>query len=348
MKARILALLRETKTYVSGQQLSETFGVSRTAVWKVIKQLEQEGYPIEAVPKKGYRLLEQTTDVPPGAESDLLAPEIYTGSDIYSRLRTEWAGRPVHFYACTGSTNVEAKRLAEEGAPHGTLVTADMQTAGRGRRGRSWDSPSGTNIYFTILLKPEFAPDKASMLTLVIAHAIARVLRDRLGLADAVGIKWPNDIVIHGKKVCGILTEMSVEQDYIQHVVIGVGINVRRQTFPAELAERAITLDEAFTEACGKEVLVNRSSLLAEIMQAFEEDYAQFTETCSLERLMPSYNALLVNRDREVCVLDPAGEYRGTAEGITPMGELIVRLPDGSRRTVYAGEVSVRGVYGYG
>jgi len=351
MKAKILALLREKKTYVSGQQLSEEFGVSRTAVWKAINRLKKEGYRIDAVPKKGYLLREPDAETATGAASwteqkdgdaRKLPTEIYTRDDISSRLCTEWAGRTLYFYDVTGSTNAEVKRLAEEGALHGTVVVADMQTAGRGRRGRSWDSPAGTNIYFSILLKPDFAPDRASMLTLVIAHAIARCFRETLGL-DATCIKWPNDIVIDGKKTCGILTEMSVEQDYIQYVVIGVGINVRRQTFPAEIADRAIALDEAATVIS----MIDRSKLLADILKFFEEDYEKFLQTDSMKPLQAFYNEMLVNRDREVCVLDPAGEYRGIAKGITETGELIVELPDGSRRRVYAGEVSVRGIYGY-
>ena len=332
MKAKILALLREKKTYVSGQQLSESFGVSRTAVWKAVNSLKNEGYPIEAVTNKGYLLRE--------------SEEIYSQNDIASRLNTKWAGQTLYFYDVVGSTNAEIKRLAEEGAPHGTVAVADMQTAGRGRRGRSWDSPANTNIYFSILLRPGFAPGRASMLTLVIAHAVAKCFRETLGLSD-IGIKWPNDIVMDGKKICGILTEMSVEQDYIQYVVIGVGINVRSQIFPAEIADRAIALDEVIAKHAQSAARVNRSVLLADILRYFEEDYENFLQTCSMKPLQDSYDKLLVNKDREVCVQDPAGEYKGTARGITETGELIVEMPDGSRREIYAGEVSVRGIYGY-
>ena len=312
---------------MSGQQLCEQFGVSRTAVWKAIGQLRKEGYEIEAMPNKGYRL------------NGEVQTEIYTKSEIASRMQTKWAGQKVYFYEETGSTNVEAKRLAEAGAPHGTLVVADMQTAGRGRRGRGWISPPSTNIYFTLVLKPAFAPDRASMLTLVAAHAITETFRDELGLA--AGIKWPNDVVIDGRKTCGILTEMSLEQNDIQYVVIGVGINVRRQEFAPEIADRAIALDEVCAEP------VDRSRLLAAVMSRFETDYELFTQTCSMELLRDSYDKMLVNLDREVCVLDPAREYNGVARGINDRGELLVELPDGKVRQVYAGEVSVRGIYGY-
>ena len=337
MKAKILALLRESKEYVSGQQLCEQFGVSRTAVWKAIEQLREEGHKIDAVPRKGYLLVEEP-------ESELTR-EIYTQSELSSRMQTRWAGKKVYFYDSIGSTNVQARQLAEEGDTNGALIVTDMQTAGRGRRGRSWSSPAGTNIYFTLLLRPTFHPSKASMLTLVMAHAVADAIGEETAGAGAtepaVGIKWPNDIVIQGKKVCGILTEMSVEQDDIRHVVIGAGINVRRQDFAPEIAEKAVCLDEV----CGREV--NRCRLLAAIMKAFERDYEAFEAAGSLTPLKASYDARLVNRDREVCVLDPAGEYRGIAKGITDTGELIVELFDGTVQRVFAGEVSVRGIYGY-
>ncbi len=330
MKAEILALLREQKTYVSGQQLCEQFGVSRTAVWKAIKQLQEEGHVIEAAPKKGYLLIEQEAEA---------FREIYTQSEISSRMRTRWAGKTVYFYESTGSTNAQARKLAEEGAPHGSLIVTDMQTAGRGRRGRSWCSPAGFNIYFSLLLRPDFAPDKAAMLTLVMAHAVAGAIAEETGVL--AGIKWPNDIVIDGKKVCGILTEMTVEQDDIRYVVIGTGINVRRQDFPPEVADKAICLDEA----CGRKV--ERSRLLAAVMKAFEEDYEAVEREGSLAPLKDSYEGMLLNRDREVCVLDPKGEYRGIARGIADTGKLLVELADGRMRVVSAGEVSVRGVYGY-
>lgn len=260
--------------------------------------------------------------------------------------------KKIAYYHCTDSTNVRAKAAAEGGALEGTLIVADQQTAGRGRRGREWDSPMGKNIYFSLLLRPECSPEKASMLTLVMALAVARGIEHCVkGIGEqsceenaegySVGIKWPNDIVLNGKKVCGILTEMSLRQNAPYYVVIGVGINVYEQRFADSLADKATALE---TEL-GKKL--SRSELIANIMEAFEEYYAVFTETQSLSRLREMYNALLVNRNRSVCVLDPGGEWRGTATGITDTGELCVVLADGSVTTVYAGEVSVRGIYGY-
>lgn len=334
MKTEIITLLRQRGTYISGQELCERFGVSRTAIWKQIEQLKKDGYVIEAVKNRGYLLKEEE------------APRVFGYVEIQSRLHSKWAGQNLIYFDSTDSTNVQAKRLAEEGAPHGTVVVADQQTAGRGRRGRGWISPSGTNLYFTILLRPEVEPDKASMLTLVMAMAVAEGIgracdKRKPGHCD-IGIKWPNDIVIDGRKACGILTEMSlsVEQDSIQHVVIGVGVNVAKQAFAEELQGRAMALEEVFEK-------VNRAQLLASILEVFEGQYEKFCETGDLSGLKESYNALLVNRDRQVRVLDPKGEFEGIARGIRETGELMVELPGGEIRDIYAGEVSVRGIYGY-
>lgn len=325
MKAEILALLRERADYVSGQELCGHFGVSRTAVWKAINQLKKEGYRIKAVQNKGYHLLPEEA--------------VFGKNEIESRLQTKWAGRNLSFYESINSTNIRAKLEAEDGAPEGTLVVADMQTAGRGRRGRGWESPAGRNVYFTLVVKPSFAPDRASMLTLVMALAVNRAIRKVTGISSA--IKWPNDLVAEGRKVCGMLTEMSVERDYIHYIVIGVGINVAKQEFPEEIAGTAAALEE-FTGSP-----INRAELVAEVMSAFEEYYETFCRTADLSGLTQEYNESLVNSGRTVRVLDPKGEFCGTAKGINELGELLVEREDGTTEAIYAGEVSVRGVYGY-
>lgn len=325
MKAEILSLLRERADYVSGQDLCEHFGVSRTAIWKAIGQLKKEGFVIEAVQNRGYRLIQEG--------------EIFGQHELDSRMDTKWAGHPVEFFDTIDSTNLRAKLAAENSAPQGTLIVADMQTAGRGRRGRSWNSPAGTNVYFTLVLKPDFAPDRASMLTLVMAMAVAEGIQQTCGIVT--GIKWPNDIVIGGKKTCGILTEMSMQQEYIQHIVIGVGINVGLQEFAPEVAATATCLEKE----CGRKV--PRATLVAAIMKSFEKYYEIFLETLDFSKLLEPYNKMLVNCNREVRVLDPAGEFTGISKGINQTGELLVEREDGSVTEVYAGEVSVRGIYGY-
>lgn len=259
--------------------------------------------------------------------------------ELESIMDTKWAGHPLLCFDSLDSTNLRAKQEAEGGAPEGTLILSDMQTAGRGRRGRSWDSPAGCNLYFTLLLRPGCAPDSAPMVTLVMALAVAEGIFEACGLRAE--IKWPNDLVVKGRKVCGILTEMSAETGNARYVVIGVGINVGLQEFSPELKDTAASLQAE----CGREV--SRAALLADSMKAFEKYYDSFCRRGDLSGILGKYNNLLVNRDREVRVLDPGGEFEGVARGINRRGELLVEREDGSMACIYAGEVSVRGIYGY-
>lgn len=325
MKTKILELMRDNQDYISGQELCERFGVSRTAVWKAVNQLKEEGYDIEAVRNKGYRLKS--------------APEVLSESELGSRIHTRWAGRNLSYLKETDSTNNDAKRCMEEGGAHGTLIVAERQTAGRGRRGKLWESPEGTAIYMTIGMKPEFAPDKVSMLTLVMALSVAQAIEEQSGLE--AGIKWPNDVVVNKRKVCGILTEMILEAEYIRCVVTGVGINVNQPSMPEEIAQTATSL---FIEKGEK---LSRAALIESVMRHFENNYDCFIGSLDLSELKEAYEARLANKDKLVRVLDPKGEYEGIARGIRCTGELIVELPDGIVREVYAGEVSVRGYYGY-
>lgn len=263
MKTEILKMLRESDNYISGQQLCEHFQVSRTAVWKVIKQLESEGYRIEAVRNKGYRIVE--------------CPDVLSKEEIDSLMKTVVMGRNVLYYDKTDSTNTRVKKLAEEGAVHGTLVVADMQSAGKGRRGREWESPENKNIYMSVLLRPDFEPVKAPMLTLVMALSAAEAVEEKENLA--VKIKWPNDLVIGTKKICGILTEMSAEIDFINYVVVGIGINTNTEIFPEELKEKATSL------RLEKGEVVKRAELIACIMEKFEKNYEQFLKVKDLSFL---------------------------------------------------------------
>ncbi len=325
MKTAILRLLKEDDSYISGQQLCDRFQVSRTAVWKAVEQLKKEGYMIEAVRNKGYRLVD--------------SPDVMSKAEIESMVRTKWAGRSVIYYDETDSTNIQAKLAGENGSEHGTLVVADRQVAGKGRRGRSWESPKGVCIYMTLLLRPSIAPVKAPMLTLVMALSVAEAVRELTGLK--AGIKWPNDIVLNKKKICGILTEMSTEIDYINYVVTGVGINTNQETFSEEIRKRATSL---LIEG-GRHI--SRSELVAAVMERYEENYERFMETKDLSGLQEKYNGMLVNCGREVRVLEPKGEYSAFASGINEVGELVVTTPEGEEKHIFAGEVSVRGIYGY-
>ena len=325
MKSEILAALRESQDYVSGQELCEKLQVSRTAIWKKIKELQGEGYEIEAVPNRGYRIVG--------------CPDIIAAEEVESRLKSKWAGHPIKYFEEITSTNQYAKRIGEEGAPEGTLVVADEQTQGKGRSGRVWSTPHGTAIAMTLLIRPKLPPASISMVTLVMGLAVARACRELYHLP--VGIKWPNDVVIHGKKLCGILTELSAEMMSVNYVVIGTGINVNVKEFPEEIQKTATSIALELGHETG------RAELIASCMEYFEVYYEKFIQAGDLSPLMEEYNELLLNRDQKVRVLEPGREYTGTALGINQNGELLVVREDGSRTAVYAGEVSVRGVYGY-
>ena len=325
MKEEILRLLRGADGYISGQELCNRFGVSRTAVWKAINQLKEAGYEIEAQQNKGYRLK--------------AAPDLMTEAEIKSLMHTDWVAKEVLYFDTIDSTNTKAQELAEKGYPSGTLVVADKQESGKGRRGRSWVSPSGTGIFMTLMIKPDINPNNASMLTLVAALAVAKAITSVTG--EKAMIKWPNDIVVNGKKVCGILTEMNAQFDYINHIVVGIGINVHNESFPEEISQMASSL---MIEAGGK--MFHRAQIIAETMSYFEQYYDTFLQTQDLSALVREYDELLVNMNKAVRVLDPKEPFDGKAMGITPKGELIVDTWE-SRKLVSSGEVSVRGIYGY-
>lgn len=325
MKTEILKLLKESDGYLSGQELCGSLGVSRTAVWKVINQLREEGYRIEAVSNRGYRLV--------------MSADVITEAELSSQMEGGLAGSHLEYHEELDSTNNRAKRLGEEGAPDGTLVTADYQTAGKGRRGRGWVSERGTGIWMSLLLRPDVPPSSASMLTLVAALAVVKGIKAATGLDSQ--IKWPNDIVLNGKKICGILTEMSAELEHIHYVVIGIGINANIREFPEEIRDKATSL---YLES-GQ--MVVRSQVIAAVMKAMNQYYGIFLESGDLTPLREEYEKHLVNLGREVLVLAPAGEYQGTSLGIDKTGELLVQLKDGTVNHVVSGEVSVRGIYGY-
>ena len=226
MREKILQLLKEQEDYVSGQDICGQLGVSRTAVWKNIKALKEAGYQIDSVNNRGYKLL---------AEPDKLSE---TGIRGYKN--TQWLGEAIVYKDSLDSSNTRAKLMGENGAENGTLVVTDCQTAGKGRRGRSWVSPTGMNCYFTVLLRPDILAEKASMITLVAALALAKAIKETAQL-DTM-IKWPNDVIANGKKLCGILTESSTDLEYINYVVVGIGVNCNQTEFPDEIKETASSI----------------------------------------------------------------------------------------------------------
>ena len=262
---------------------------------------------------------------------------IYNETTIADQIHTKWAGKTVHFAREIDSTNLWIKRLAKEGAPEGTLALAEFQSAGRGRLGRSWEVPEGTSVMMSILLRPKFEPQYAPTLTLVMGMAVAKAVKS---LGFDVSIKWPNDVVVSHKKICGILTEMGVRDGKIDYAVIGVGINVNIKEFPEEMVDKATSL---YLES-GKEF--DRSQIPGLVMEAFEKYYEKFAATCDLSGLKEEYESILANYNQPVRVLAKE-PYEGVTRGITDGGELLVEKTDGTIVAVSAGEVSVRGLYSY-
>ena len=283
----------------------------------------------------------------------------YNEETISQAIHTKWAGKTVHFARETDSTNAWIKRLAKEDAQHGTLAVAEFQTAGRGRFDRKWESPEGSSVMMTLLLRPEFEPRYASMLTLVMGLSVAQAVEE---LGYEASIKWPNDVVLSRKKICGILTEMGTNGVKINYVLIGVGINVNTGDFPGELQDKATSL---FLESKERRTY-DRTQVIALVMKYFERNYEKFVETCDLTLLQEDYQKILANFGQPVRVLDADRSFEGICRGIDRDGELLVECAEesicqnkaellldktGSEGKkivkVGAGEVSVRGLYSY-
>mgnify|MGYP000404828221 CR=1 FL=1 len=321
-KDEVLKYLQKHNDYVSGEELSERLMVSRTAVWKHINTLRSAGYEIESVTNRGYRLL---------SSPDQIAPEF-----ILSGLKTKALGKTVFSFDSIDSTNAQAKRQALSGAPNGSLFIAERQTGGKGRLGRAWESPSGTGLWFSVLLRPDSLPVQVTGITLLAGLTVCRAIRKQTK-APAM-IKWPNDIVIGNKKVCGILTEMAAEIDRIEYVVVGIGINANIEKFPDELSVKATSL----RMECGRPVA--RIELLQEILKEFEEILCDDIDRP--EAILTEYKAHCVSLNRTVGFTRNQQSVSATAVDVSPAGELIVRCEDGSLLPINAGEVTVQGIYG--
>lgn len=321
LKEKILDCLRAHSGYVSGEELSERLGVSRTAVWKNIKTLRAGGYGIESVTNRGYRLTS--------------CPDVITPEEITPGLDTKVIGKSIFCFDQIDSTNEEAKRRAVSDAPDGSLFVADQQLGGKGRLGRAWASPAGTGLWFSILLRAGMLPARVTGLTLLAGLAVCRAVRAFTGCEAR--IKWPNDIVIGSKKVCGILTELSAEIDRVNYVVVGIGVNVNTPSFPEELRKKATSL---LLETGAP---VSRTGLLREILRRFEEILAQ--EKRDGAALLEEYRRRCVSLNRKVGFTREGRALEGVATGIASGGELIVSC-EGKEILVSSGEVTVQGIYG--
>ncbi|MEW6274724.1 MAG: biotin--[acetyl-CoA-carboxylase] ligase [Bacillota bacterium] len=320
MKEQVLTLLKEHQPeFVSGELICKNLGVSRTAVWKHIQTLRAEGYAIVSQPHAGYRLL---------AVPDRLYPQ-----EILSGLKTKFIGRRIFYYAQAPSTNLLARELALAGAPDGALVVAEEQTGGRGRLGRGWFSPFGEGIWCSLILYPPVNSVEAPPLTMLTAVAVARAVRQAAGVSP--GIKWPNDLLLGDKKICGILTEMSAEMERINYLIIGTGINVNIEDFPGEIKSVATSLKAYAGRA------VSRVKLLQAYLQEMELLYRIWLKE-GFPPVLKLWKELCVTLHRPVRVSSLKESVEGWAEDVDAQGNLILRTADGAVRRITAGEVSLR------
>ncbi len=321
LRSDILSMLRDKiGDFVSGEELGRRFNVSRTAVGKQIQKLRLEGYDIESTVSQGHRL----RNLP-----DLLRPE-----EVCPKLATGKFGCELHYFSSIGSTNNEAKKLAVAGSPEGTLVVTEEQAEGRGRLSRGWFSPKAKGIWFSIVLRPPFPPQEAPKCTLMAAVAVNRAIRDIAGVP--CGIKWPNDIMCKGRKLVGILTEMSAEMDAINHVVIGMGVNVNipGEDFPAELREIATSL----LLETGKPV--RRLELFIRILERLEELYLEVLRS-GFAVVLDAWRQESITLGQQVQVIGTDKSFLGQAIDIDSDGALLVSTESGVER-VLAGDVSIR------
>lgn len=326
VREKVLHALLESEKFISGEQLSVELGVSRTSVWKAIKKLKEDGFNIKAVNNKGYKM----TQNPDGLVESLLTHDLTKrGFDM------------VRLFDTIDSTNLEAKRQAESFSGNGIFI-AKEQTLGKGRRGRTWESPKGTGNYMSYLLRPEIEPMAASMLTLIAGLAVCNSMIDLYEID--VRIKWPNDIVIGGKKLCGILTELSAEIDFVNYVVVGIGINVYQKQFSKEIEDiatsLAIEVDETKFE-------IKKHILIIKITDYMNVYLLGFKKYKDLSFIKEEYEKICVNVSGELRIESNTDSYLGKGRGITKTGQLLVENKQGEVLEVNSGEVSIRGIYGY-
>lgn len=322
VKAELLKRLFEAQgNPISGQEFADEFGLSRTAIWKYIKEFEEEGYEIESIRKKGYVLIS--------------SPDRVNAANIQKHLQTATYGRAIDYHASCGSTQNLAHDAAQAGAPDGTLIVSEEQTAGKGRLSRPWDSAAQKGIWMSLIVRPSLMPQQAPQMTLVAAVAIVRAIENVAGLEAT--IKWPNDIMINGKKMTGILTELQSEPDRVKAIILGIGMNVNQdeEDFPMELKAIATSLKIA----CGSHI--DRAKLIAEIL-TFLELYTTMYEKhgfAPIKLLWESYSNIAGKRIRAVMLNETV---EGTALGISEEGLLELRLDNGTVRGIYSADIVLK------
>ena len=321
--AKILRSLRtSSEGSVSGAELSQALGISRAAIWARIEELRSLGYEIEASPHRGYRLID--------------SPDLIHADDLLSRCQCmQVIGRDIRVFKETTSTNDVIEKFARDGAAEGIVVFAEKQTAGRGRLGRNWVSPSGKGLWFSILLRPPFPPQSVTRLTIATATSLARCIRKSTG--TNAQIKWPNDILINGKKVAGILTELRAELDHVKYVILGIGLNVNLglTDFPGDVAKLATSLRIAASRT------IDRPALAADLLSHLDSDYKRIKEG-HFHAVSEEWEEMSCTLGREVQIQCGDRLIKGRAESLDPDGALLVRTQHGRLERILGGDVTLR------
>ena len=318
-REKILRLFRARNSdYLSGEELSQELGISRTAIWKHIQALRALGYRIDAATSRGYRLLS--------------VPQELIADEIRSRLSTRVIGREIICHEQLASTNLTAMELGEAGAIEGLVIIAEQQTAGKGRLGRRWESPASVNLYLSVLLRPAMPPWEVPRLTFLSAVAAARALQDVTGLK--VEVKWPNDLLVNGRKIAGLLNEMSAESDAVHHVVLGIGLNINMtaEQFPPDLRYPATSV------RLEKGSSTSRLDVVVALLEHFDRLYAEF-QSCGMKPIRQAWQELFAMLGNRVRVELGAASLTGVVAGIDEEGALLLQLPDGKIEKILAGDV---------
>jgi BirA family biotin operon repressor/biotin-[acetyl-CoA-carboxylase] ligase len=321
--ARILLALRSTAGgWVSGAALSHQLGISRAAIWARIEELRALGYDIAASPHSGYRLLN--------------VPDVLHADDLLSLVHgNKVVGRDIRVFEETGSTNDVVEKLARDGVKEGVVVFAESQTKGRGRLGRKWISPARKGLWFSVLLRPDLRPQAATQLTVAAATALVRAIGEQTGIAPE--IKWPNDILIKGRKVAGVLTELSAELDHIKHLILGIGVdvNLNASEFPADLRKQATSLKTETGRA------LQRSDLAAAILRELDRDYERIRQH-RFECIADEWEQQCATLGRRVSIQIGARVLHGQAESLDDDGALLLRTEHGRLERVIGGDVTLQ------
>lgn len=314
------AFSNSQEEFLSGQVLADLAGCSRTAVWKHIEELRKEGFELEAVRRKGYKIKK--------------TPERVTADEIRLGLKTEFMGRHIHSEEVVDSTQKVAQRLVLEGAPEGTIVIAEEQLSGRGRMDRKWHSPKYTGIWMSVILRPNLPPAKAPQLTLITAVAVVQTIEEITGMTPE--IKWPNDILLKGKKLTGILTEMQADADRIHSIIIGIGINVNQklEDYPEELKQIATSIAIEY----GKKL--ERAEIIKVLLVKLEKLYSLYLDQgfYPIKLLWESY---AISIGKKITARTITGSIYGQALGITDEGVLMIEDASGKVHHVYSADIEL-------